>query len=62
MPNAIESGEEVGPLIQSRTDSGGSTNSSPIVTPFGLRARGRSAISTSSGTSTVRDQYETLAM
>ncbi len=28
--------------------------------PRGLRARGRSAISTSNGTSTVRDQYETF--
>ena len=37
-------------------------NSSPIVTPRGLRAGGRSAISTSSGTSTVRDQYDTLSM
>ena len=30
--------------------------------PCGLRARGRSAISTSSGTRTVRDQYEILSM
>ena len=37
-------------------------NSSAIVTPRGLRARGRSAISTSSGTITVRDQYETLSI
>ena len=34
------------PVIQSRTASGGSTNNSPIVMPRGLRARGRSAIST----------------
>ena len=48
--------------IQSRTVSGGSTNSSATVTPRGLRALGRSAISTRSGTITVRDQYEILSM
>ena len=36
--------------------SGGSTNSSAIDTPRGLRARGCIAISTRSGTRTVRDQ------
>ena len=40
---------------------GGVVNSSSIVTPRGLRARGLSACSTSSGTSTVRAQYEILA-
>jgi hypothetical protein len=53
--------EPVGGAIQSRTLSGGSVNSSAIVTPRGLRARGRIAISTSSGTSTTRDQYDTLS-
>ncbi len=53
-------GERYGPLIQSRTRSGGVRNSSATPTPRGLRARGRSAISTSSGTITVRDQYDTL--
>ena len=36
-------------------------NSSSIRTPFGLRARGFFAISTSSGTMTVRLQYEILS-
>ena len=40
---------------------GGSRNSSSIRTFFGLRARGFSAISTSSGTMTVRLQYEILS-
>ncbi len=36
-------------------------NSSGTCTPRGLRARGFSAISTVSGTITVRDQYDTLS-
>ena len=52
----------VGGEIQSCTSSGGSVNNSPIVTPRGLRAVGRSAISTRSGTRTVRDQYDTLSI
>ena len=51
---------DTGRVIQSRTCSGGVRNSSGIATPRGLRARGFSAISTSSGTITVRDQYDTL--
>src|SRR5712691_6242022 len=54
--------EAVGGEIQSRTLSGGSTNSSATVTPRGFLAVGRSAISTRSGTRTVRDQYEILSM
>ena len=46
----------VGPSI-----SGGSRNSSSIRTPFALRARGFFAISTRSGTITVRLQYEILS-
>ncbi len=57
-PVAVASGG----AIQSRTVSGGSANNSAMPTPFGLRARGRSAISTRSGTITVRDQYDTLVM
>ena len=53
-------GEAVGGVIQSRTDSGGSTNNSRTVMPRGLRARGRSAISTRTGTRKTRDQYEIL--
>ena len=53
--------ERYGPRIQSSTCSGGRANSSGTCTPRGLRARGRSAISTVSGTITVRDQYETLS-
>ena len=52
--------ERYGPRIQSRTCSGGVRNSSGMATPRGLRACGRSAISTSSGTITVRDQYDTF--
>ncbi len=52
--------ERYGPRIQSRICSGGVRNSSCTCTPRGLRATGRSAISTSSGTITVRDQYDTL--
>ncbi len=48
--------ERNGPRIQSRTDAGGVRNSSGTCTPRRLRARGRSAISTTSGTITVRDQ------
>ncbi len=43
------------------SDCGGSRNSSLTVTPFGLRARGFFAISTRSGTITVRLQYEILS-
>ncbi len=49
------------PWFQSRTCSGGTLNNSGTCTPRGLRARGFSAISTSSGTITVRDQYDTLS-
>ncbi len=41
--------------------AGGSTNSSSMRTPLALRARGRFAISTNSGTITVRLQYEILS-
>src|SRR5258708_2387334 len=40
--------------------TGASKNSSSIRTPFGLRAFGRFAFSTSSGTITVRAQYDTF--
>ena len=46
----------VGPSV-----AGGSTNSSSMRTPLALRARGRFAISTNSGTMTVRLQYEILS-
>ena len=52
--------ERVGGEIQSRTCAGGVRNSSATATLRGLRATGRSAISTSSGTITVRDQYDTF--
>ncbi len=48
--------ERYGPRIQSVIRSGGVRNSSCTCTPRGLRARGCFAISTSSGTITVRDQ------
>ena len=40
--------------------SGGSSNNSSIRTPRGFLALGLSVISTSSGTMTVRPQYEIL--
>ena len=44
------------PVGHLRTVSGGAANSSPIVTPRGLAARGFKACRTSSGTITVRAQ------
>ena len=44
------------PVGHLRTVSGGAVNSSPIVTPRGLAARGFSACRTRSGTITVRAQ------
>ena len=64
--DAVELGERdahteiVGGREPPSTSSGGVVNSSPIVIRRGLRARGRRAMSTSSGTRTVRDQYEIL--
>ena len=45
-----------GPIV-----SGGTSNSSSIRTPRGFLAFGLSVISTSSGTMTVRPQYEILS-
>src|SRR6185369_16901204 len=44
------------------TYCGGMMNSSSMRIPLGLRACGFSAISTSNGAITVRDQYDTLFM
>ncbi len=54
--------ERYGPRVQSRTRSGCCRNSSRTCTPRGFRARGRSAASTTSGTTTVRDQYDMFQM
>ena len=43
------------------SDCGGSRNNSPIETPLAFTARGFFAISTRSGTMTVRLQYEILS-
>ena len=58
--NTWPQAERYGPRIQSRTSSAGVRNSSGMCTSLGLRAFGRSAISASNGTITVRDQYDTL--
>ena len=60
LKNGPHHADRYGPRIQSRTCPGGVRNSSGIATLRGLRATGRSAISTSSGTITVRDQYDTF--